>query len=71
MVLSYLTAQRKHMKAKGLKIEVIENGTVIATLSTSQFMKEMNRRNKFLADLIKDFNSQSRGVTVRSVIDYA
>jgi len=58
------------MKAKGLKIEVLENDKVIGTLTTEQFMEWMGRPRAFLADLIADFNLQNRGTTVRSAIDY-
>lgn len=58
------------MKAKGLKIEVLENDKVIGTLTTKQFQEYMGRPRAFLADLIKDFNLQDRGTVVRSAIDY-
>ena len=57
------------MKAKGLIVEIKENGEVIGRLTAKQFMQYMDRPNKFLADLVKDFNAQDRGTTAEVRID--
>lgn len=47
-------------KRSPLIVEVLSDGKVIGRLDPSEFMKQMGRHNRFLADLIADFNQMKK-----------
>ena len=44
------------MRKEPLKVIVSENSKVIGRLTPTEFMQYCDRPNRFLSDLIKDFN---------------